>query len=68
MHQTTRSRTWQQGLASMSPLSGKWVYLADGLEGKSPNASSNPFEMAEELKHDNEILLKASAFFASRNL
>ena len=62
----------------MSPLSGKWVYLADGLEGKSPNASSNPFEMAEELKrlkkenaqlkHDNEILLKASAFFASRNL
>jgi hypothetical protein len=31
-------------------LSGKWVHLAYGLEGKSPNASSNPFEMAEELK------------------
>jgi transposase len=61
----------------MSPLSRKWVHLADDLEGKSPNASSNPFEMAEELKglkkknaqlrRDNEILLKASAFFASRN-
>lgn len=50
--------------------------LADG-KGAS-DAEQNPFQMAEEtkrlrrendrLRRDNEILLKASAFFASRQL
>lgn len=54
----------------------KWVSLADG-KGAS-DAEQNPFQMAEEtkrlrrendrLRRDNEILLKASAFFASRQL
>jgi len=54
----------------------KWVALADGAGGA--DAVQNPFQMAEELKRlkrendrlrrENEILLKASAFFASRQL
>jgi transposase len=54
-----------------------WIERADAQEtGSDP--SSNPFEVQEEprqlkkenarLKMDNEILLKASAFSASRNL
>ena len=54
----------------------KWVSLANGKD--ESNAEQNPFQMAEEikklrkenerLKRDNEILLKASAFFASKQL
>ena len=54
----------------------KWVSMADGKD--SAPAELNPFQMAEEirrlkreveqLRRDNEILLKASAFFASRQL
>ena len=52
-----------------------WVRRADAA-GADPSA--NPFQLAEEnrrlkreverLKRENEILLKASAFFASRQL
>ena len=52
-----------------------WVRRADA-SGAAPDR--NPFQMAEEtkrlrrendrLRRDNEILLKASAFFASRQL
>lgn len=53
----------------------KWVRLA----GDSPvSPEQNPFQMAEELRRlkrenqrlrtENEILLKASAFFASKQL
>ena len=45
-----------------------WVRKADA-GGPAPDA--DPFQMAEDLrrlKRENEILLKASAFFASRRL
>jgi transposase len=52
-----------------------WVRAADGAEGPVPE---NPFQRDEELRQlrrevarlreENEILLKASAFFASRRL
>lgn len=57
-----------------------WVRLANATaDGNHPaTKKSNPFEMEAELKRlkrenaqlkrDNEILLKASAFFASKNL
>lgn len=54
----------------------KWVAQAGGGDAVDPEA--NPFQLAEEvrrlraenarLREDNEILLKASAFFASRAL
>lgn len=54
----------------------KWVKLADGAPAAEPD--QNPFQMQEELrklrrenqrlKTENEILLKASAFFASKQL
>lgn len=50
-----------------------WVKKADGSTGKS---GANPFQLEEEcrklkrenarLKEENEILLKASAFFATK--
>jgi len=55
-----------------------WVHKADAAGGEVAGEPQNPFQMEEELKRlrrenaqlrrDNEILLKASAFFASRNL
>lgn len=55
-----------------------WVRKADGAGDAGCGEPQNPFRMEEELKRlrrenaqlrrDNEILLKASAFFASRNL
>ena len=52
-----------------------WVKKADASQA---SASDNPFQLAEEnrrlkreverLRRENEILLKASAFFASRQL
>ena len=45
-----------------------WVKKADAAEAMP---GENPFQMAEDLrrlKRENEILLKASAFFASRQL
>lgn len=55
-----------------------WVKKADAAGGGEPGGPQSPFQMEEELKRlrrenaqlrrDNEILLKASAFFASRNL
>lgn len=52
-----------------------WVRRA---EAAGPDPSANPFQMAEDLRRlrreverlrrENEILLKASAFFASRQL
>ena len=45
-----------------------WVKKADAAECAP---GDNPFQMAEQLrrlKRENEILLKASAFFASRQL
>jgi len=54
----------------------KWV--AQARPGEDADESDNPFQMAERLrrlqrenerlKRENEILLKASAFFASRQL
>ena len=54
----------------------KWVKLAGGAPAAEPD--QNPFQMQEELrklrrenqrlKTENEILLKASAFFASKQL
>lgn len=55
-----------------------WVKKASAADGGGTGDPQNPFQMEEELKRlrrenaqlrrDNEILLKASAFFASRNL
>ena len=55
-----------------------WVKKADAAGAAGGGEPQNPFQMEEELKRlrrenaqlrrDNEILLKASAFFASRNL
>ena len=55
-----------------------WVKKAEGSGEDAAVAAQNPFQMEEELKRlrrevaqlrrDNEILLKASAFFASRSL
>jgi transposase len=55
-----------------------WVRKADAAGAASVGEPAVPFQMEEELKRlrrenaqlrrDNEILLKASAFFASRNL
>ena len=55
-----------------------WVKKADAAGGGEPGGPQGPFQMEEELRRlrrenaqlrrDNEILLKASAFFASRNL
>lgn len=54
----------------------KWV--AQARPAEDAGESDNPFQLAEDnrrlrreverLRRDNEILLKASAFFASRNL
>lgn len=54
-----------------------WVKASDAASA-APSASGNPFKDAEELRKlrrevdrlrkENEILLKASAFFASRQL
>ena len=55
-----------------------WVRKAGEPGGSDGGQGQNPFQMEEELRRlrrenaqlrrDNEILLKASAFFASRNL
>jgi transposase len=55
-----------------------WVKKADAAGAAGGGEPAGPFQMEEELKRlrrenaqlrrDNEILLKASAFFASRNL
>ena len=55
-----------------------WVKRAGESGGGAGAPGRNPFQLEEELKRlrcenaqlrrDNEILLKASAFFASRNL
>lgn len=61
-----------------SPLRA-WVHKADGdAPRRDGGEARNPFQMEEELKRlrrenaqlrrDNEILLKASALFASRQL
>ena len=54
------------------------MHKADGAGEAGCGEPQNPFQMEEELKRlrrenaqlrrDNEILLKASAFFASRSL
>lgn len=64
-----------RGLGCDAGSLSDWVKKADAA-GPSPDA--NPFQMAEglrrlrreaeRLKRENEILLKASAFFASRQL
>ena len=55
-----------------------WVHKADAAGAAGGGEPAGPFQMEEELKRlrrenaqlrrDNEILLKASAFFASGNL
>lgn len=67
-----------QGLGIDPSTLRKWVHLADGAGGEQSGGAANPFEAQEELRRlrkenarlrrDNEILLKASAFFASRSL
>ena len=55
-------------LASDAGSISDWVRKADAA-GADPSA--NPFQVAEEnrrLRRENEILSKASAFFASRQL
>ena len=50
---------------------GQPVRLGQEGRHRRPAPDGNPFQMAEDLrrlKRENEILLKASAFFASRQL
>ena len=57
-----------RGLSCDAGSLADWVKRAD-VVGPAPDA--NPFQMAEDprrLKRENEILSKASAFFASRQL
>lgn len=64
-----------RGLGCDAGSLSDWVKKADGADF---GAGENPFQMAEDLrglkrenerlKRENEILLKTSAFFASRQL
>lgn len=57
-----------RGLGCDAGSLSDWVKKADAADA-APDG--NPFQMAEDLrrlKRENEILLKASAFFASRQL